>query len=108
MPYHVIKDDEDLFNFIGEFKPDIFVNDCLNSNRDYIVKLKSKVDRVVSIEDLGTGAEEADAVINALYDDEKSASNTFLLSGFSQVSSIFMSPLFVFHFMNRPGRICLK
>lgn len=83
LPYHVIKDDEDLFNFIGEFKPDIFVNDCLNSNRDYIVKLKSKVDRVVSIEDLGTGAEEADAVINALYDDEKSASNTY--SGYKYV-----------------------
>lgn len=83
LPYHVIKDDEDLFNFIGEFKPDIFVNDCLNSNRDYIVKLKSMVDRVVSIEDLGTGAEEADAVINALYDDEKSASNTY--SGYKYV-----------------------
>lgn len=84
IPCHLIKDDSELFEFIDEFRPDIFVNDCLDSDRDYILKLKAKVPRVVTIEDLGTGVDEADAVINALYDeDEQRAAHVY--SGYQYV-----------------------
>ena len=71
LPYHTINNDKELFEFIKEFNPDIFVNDCLDTEIDYIKKLKSMIPRVVSIEDLGPGIKVADAVINALYDDVK-------------------------------------
>lgn len=69
LPYALVENDEDLIRIISEFKPDIWVNDCLDTEIDYISWLKRNVPRVVTIEDLGAGALEADATINALYDD---------------------------------------
>lgn len=76
-PYKTIKNDEDLFQLVADFKPDVFVNDCLNTESDYILKLKKIVPRVVTIEDLGSGAYQADAVINALYDPAENATKKF-------------------------------
>ena len=67
MPVHTIKSDEEFMEFVQEWKPDVVVNDCLNTEADYIKELKKYVKRVVTIEDLGEGADFADAVINALY-----------------------------------------
>ena len=83
LPYCTIKNDSDLFDFIRKFRPDIFVNDCLNTESEYVAKLKTMVDRVVSIEDLGSGADIADAVINALYEDENIHSHIY--SGYKYV-----------------------
>ena len=82
--YKTIKSEEDLFNIINEYKPDVFVNDCLNTESDYIIKLKKLVSRVVTIEDLGSGAYVADAVINALYDSPENATDKFY-SGYKYV-----------------------
>lgn len=82
--YKTIKNDKDLFNIIEEYKPDIFVNDCLNTEEEYILKLKESVPRVVTIEDLGSGAYVADAVINALYDSPENATDRFF-SGYKYV-----------------------
>lgn len=68
LPYKVIHGNKDILQLIDEFMPDIWVNDCLDTDKEYIKFLKSKVRRVITIEDLGTGTNEADAVINALYD----------------------------------------
>lgn len=68
MPYEEIADDHDFFELIRCWKPDIIVNDCLNTSRLYMKELKKNVSRVVTIEDLGEGAKLADAVINALYE----------------------------------------
>lgn len=68
MPVHTIKSDEEFMEFVQEWKPDVVVNDCLNTEADYIKELKKYVKRVVTIEDLGEGADFADAVINALYE----------------------------------------
>lgn len=76
-PYKTIKNDGELFQIINDYKPDIFVNDCLNTESDYILKLKKIVPRVVTIEDLGSGAYQADAVINALYDPSENATKRF-------------------------------
>lgn len=69
LPYRIIESDADIDALINEFKPDIWVNDCLDTDEKYIRHLKSIIPRVISIEDLGSGIKEADAVINALYDD---------------------------------------
>lgn len=75
--YKTIKNDEEFIDFLQVFNPDIVVNDCLDTDSSYIRKLKSVVNRVVTFEDLGNGRIYADAVINALYVEEKSASNIF-------------------------------
>lgn len=72
MPYTVIEDDADFFRFLSEFKPDIVVNDCLDTDADYIKRLKTLCGRVVTIEDMGEGSRYADAVINALYSGDSS------------------------------------
>lgn len=71
LKYVTIISDEDIEFIINDFKPDIWVNDCLNTNTEYIKWLKSKVKRVVSIEDLGDGTKFVDAVINALYENKE-------------------------------------
>ena len=82
--YRTIKKDEDLFEIIKEYKPDVFVNDCLNTESNYILKLKKLIPRVITIEDLGSGAYVADAVINALYDSPENATDKFY-SGYKYV-----------------------
>jgi spore coat polysaccharide biosynthesis predicted glycosyltransferase SpsG/CMP-N-acetylneuraminic acid synthetase len=71
LPYRTIRKDEDLDDIIQEFKPDIWVNDCLNTTQAYMRHLKKYVSRVISIEDLGAGTAYADAVINALYEEKQ-------------------------------------
>lgn len=67
LPYKTISNDEDFINFIKEYNPDIIVNDCLDTDAEYIKNLKKYCKRVVTIEDMGTGISYADVVINALY-----------------------------------------
>lgn len=70
LPYELIENDEDFFNLIEKWKPDIIVHDCLNTDAPYMKQIKKNVHRLVTIEDLGEGAKFADAVINALYEDK--------------------------------------
>ena len=83
LPYIVIRDDAEIDRVIEDYQPDIWVNDCLNTDEAYILHLKEKVGRVVTIEDLGTGSEVADAAINALYIEEGRA--THIYSGYEYV-----------------------
>lgn len=71
MPLKLIEHTQDFFDFVQEWKPDVIVNDCLDTEESYIKKLKTMVSRVITIEDLGTGADYADAVINALYENKE-------------------------------------
>lgn len=71
LPFVTIDSDNDLDKIIKDFKPDIWVNDCLDSTEEMMKWLKKRVSRVVSIEDTGAGTMYADAVINALYEDKK-------------------------------------
>ena len=77
MKVHTIEDDNDLYSFIKEWKPDIIVNDCLNTEAEYIETLKSMVNRVITLEDIGSGAELAHASINALYEDNTMGGNYY-------------------------------
>lgn len=67
-PFYLIKCDKDFFDFVKSWNTDIVVNDCLDSEYQYMEQLSKIVGRVVSFEDLGKGAELADVVVNALYD----------------------------------------
>ena len=67
LPLQTITTDTEIDAIVEKFKPDVWVNDCLNTSIDYVRHLKEMIPRVVTIEDLGDGAKEADAVINALY-----------------------------------------
>lgn len=48
-------------------RPDLVINDILDTDERYVRALKRLPCRVVNFEDLGAGARHADAVINALY-----------------------------------------
>jgi len=57
----------DLADDVLALRPDLVINDILDTDAAYIRKLKGAGIRVVNFEDEGTGAAEADLVINALY-----------------------------------------
>ena len=70
VPLTLLDTDQEFFSFLEAYKPDIVVNDCLDTTAEYIQEVKSRCPRVVTIEDQGEGAELADVVINALYDED--------------------------------------
>lgn len=83
LPYRTFREESEMDEIIASYRPDIWVNDCLNTTEEYIRKLKSLVSRVVTIEDLGSGINAADAVINALYDEDEPRRNVY--SGYKYV-----------------------
>lgn len=83
LPYRTFRREEEFAAIIEAFQPDVWVNDCLNTSAAYIRELKALVPRVVTIEDLGSGTKEADAVINALYDETEPRGNVY--SGYQYV-----------------------
>jgi CMP-N-acetylneuraminic acid synthetase/spore coat polysaccharide biosynthesis predicted glycosyltransferase SpsG len=76
-PYDVIDKDEDIVNLIEKYNCDIVINDILDTDKGYILNLKQTGVRVVNFEDLGPGAEIADAVINDLYEKQKEGNHYF-------------------------------
>lgn len=54
---------------LSDLKPDIVINDILDTDSDYVEALKSRDIFVVNFEDLGAGNRRADVVINDLYPD---------------------------------------
>jgi len=55
-------------SLIEKIKPDIVINDILNTSKKYIKNLKKLNMKVVNFEDLGDGSKYADMVFNELYD----------------------------------------
>lgn len=76
-PYRVIKNEDEIYDIIDEFSCDILVNDMLNTDEDYIRACKRKGVRVINFEDLGSGAEYADVVINDLYEKNNDLPNFY-------------------------------
>ncbi|WP_353118268.1 glycosyltransferase [Nitratidesulfovibrio sp.] len=50
--------------------PDLVVNDILDTDADYMLRLKAAGVRTVNFEDEGPGASHADLVVNALYEEK--------------------------------------
>ena len=63
---------------ILNLKPDLVINDILNTDLEYITSLKKDNIKVVNFEDLGAGTKEADLVINELYDKPQIKGDNFL------------------------------
>jgi CMP-N-acetylneuraminic acid synthetase/spore coat polysaccharide biosynthesis predicted glycosyltransferase SpsG len=65
--FKVVTFEKDPIPIICENNPDIVINDILDTNKEYILSLKELGLKVFNFEDLGSGAEFADGVFNALY-----------------------------------------
>ena len=59
---------EDLATTVLNLRPDLVINDFLNTPKDYMEELKRHGVKCVNFEDDGEGANLADLVINALYE----------------------------------------
>lgn len=66
-PMKIIGKNEDIYDIIDDFHPDILINDILSTESEYMKVLKTKVPRIINFEDKGAGAVYADCVINALF-----------------------------------------
>ena len=71
-------DDEAAFEeILMKEKPDILVNDILDTSTEYMQMVSKYAKRVVNFEDVGSGAKYADAVINALYEKGEKLHNEY-------------------------------
>jgi spore coat polysaccharide biosynthesis predicted glycosyltransferase SpsG len=59
---------DELWRDVSALRPDLVINDMLNTDEDYMRPLKEQGLRLVNFEDEGPGAAFADLVINALYE----------------------------------------
>ncbi len=66
-----IQQSNDLAAEVIALRPNLVINDILNTDADYIRKLKESGIKTVNFEDEGPGAFEADLVINALYESKE-------------------------------------
>ncbi|MCR4908068.1 MAG: UDP-2,4-diacetamido-2,4,6-trideoxy-beta-L-altropyranose hydrolase [Lachnospiraceae bacterium] len=67
-PFEIVKDEGAFEEILKRFRPDVVVNDVLNTSREFVRMERKYTSRIVNFEDEGEGAAEADAVINALYE----------------------------------------
>jgi spore coat polysaccharide biosynthesis predicted glycosyltransferase SpsG/CMP-N-acetylneuraminic acid synthetase len=63
------QEEKEVMALLDDIKPNIVINDILDTTADYVASLKMHKYFVVNFEDLGNGSLAADLVINALYDD---------------------------------------
>jgi CMP-N-acetylneuraminic acid synthetase len=63
----LIQQHENIMEDIKHINADIVINDILDTSADYIKSLKDMNLTVINFEDLGSGALEADMVVNAIY-----------------------------------------
>ncbi len=76
--FHVIiQQNDDIIDDIKLINPDVIINDRLDTSKDYMLQLKKQNYKVVNFEDLGTGCEEADIVINAIYPEKHCLPNHY-------------------------------
>ena len=65
--YKTLSQSGELADEVLALRPDLVINDMLDTDAGYIRNLKNAGIRVVNFEDEGSGAAEADLVVNALY-----------------------------------------
>ena len=70
-------DGDDLAEAVLRLRPDLVVNDILNTEKKYVAALKRAGAAVVNFEDEGEGAALADMVVNALYERRADADGRF-------------------------------
>lgn len=78
MPVVELNSEKEFFAWLKENRPDVLVNDTLDTSAQYVQHCKKYAERVVTFEDLGPGARFADAVVNAIYEGAPKHSNTYV------------------------------
>jgi len=63
----IMQKSKNILDDIKKIAPNIIINDRLDTNKEYVKELKSQDFKVINFEDLGSGCEYADSVINAIY-----------------------------------------
>lgn len=63
----IVQKKSEILDDIKALKPDIVINDRLDTDENYISNLKENCSKVINFEDLGSGAAIADLVFNAIY-----------------------------------------
>ena len=76
-PFRVYDGQNDLFDMLRQYSPDIVINDILDTTKEYVSVLKNNGYFVVNFEDIGEGVEIADVVFDALYEHELHQNNVF-------------------------------
>ena len=76
-PLIVVDDEDDFERILDRERPDILVNDILDTSVAYMTMVNKYAGRVVNCEDVGPGAKYADAVINALYEKGEKLHNEY-------------------------------
>lgn len=76
-PIKTFETKDELDNIFETYKPDIVINDILDTSCEYISELKNKEIFVVNFEDMGQGTLKADIVINALYNEKYPLKNHY-------------------------------
>ena len=89
-PYSVISSDEEMIDLIKTYHADVVVNDMLNTSLSYMEALKELPVRLINFEDLGPGADLADAVINDLYAPQKSGNQYYWGSDYYVIRDEFL------------------
>lgn len=72
-----MQENKDILDDIKLLNPDVVINDRLDTEASYIKGLKVLNIKVINFEDLGTGAKEADLVINAIYPEKEILPNHY-------------------------------
>ena len=65
------QNDSELYKIISNFKPDIILNDILNTKISYMKKIKKLTSMIVNFEDVGNGRIFADLVFNPIFTKKK-------------------------------------
>ena len=76
-PIRKVADEKEFEKLLDEIRPDILVNDILDTTEEYMTMVIKYCKRVVNFEDVGSGAKYADAVINALYEKGEKLHNEY-------------------------------
>lgn len=71
----LVQDTESLVNTVLAQSPDLVINDFLDTDEAYVTALQASGAKVVTFEDLGSGAQCADLVVNAVYGDPEPKPN---------------------------------
>lgn len=71
------KDKIDMYNKLLMLKPNVMINDILDTSYEYMCNLKEMGYFIVNFEDLGIGSKYADVLINALYERTDPPENSY-------------------------------